>query len=126
MFGVVDAASRKLRTRGVNLGIVPQNLYEFWATATRPISANGLGLTISETESELVKIKSAFRLFLDHSSLLSEWESLVAKYNCHGRVSYDARIVAAMNTHSIPEVLTLNGADFARFPMIRAVDPRNV
>ncbi|NEQ66499.1 MAG: PIN domain-containing protein [Symploca sp. SIO2D2] len=37
-----------LRRQGVSLCIVPQNLIEFWAVATRPISSNGLGLSIDE------------------------------------------------------------------------------
>lgn len=39
-------AYRLLRKQGEMLYIVPQNLIEFWAVATRPPKANGLGLTI--------------------------------------------------------------------------------
>src|SRR5438128_1892676 len=31
--------------RGEDLFVVPQNLVEFWAVATRPFTANGLGLS---------------------------------------------------------------------------------
>src|SRR5947209_20563162 len=48
--GVARAAVQTLRGRGERLIIVPQNLYEFWAVATRPAGpppagANGLGMT---------------------------------------------------------------------------------
>jgi hypothetical protein len=37
-------ALAKLRVRNETLCIVPQNLIEFWAVATRPINKNGLGM----------------------------------------------------------------------------------
>jgi len=43
------AARRAIHTlfaKGERLVIVPQNLYEFWAIATRMPGANGLGLTV--------------------------------------------------------------------------------
>ena len=41
-------AVRSLNRRGHDLVIVPQNLYEFWAVATRPVANNGLGMTPAE------------------------------------------------------------------------------
>jgi hypothetical protein len=35
-------------------------------------------------------------------------ELLVEAYACHGRASYDARLVAAMRTHGITRLLTFN------------------
>ena len=48
------------------------------------------------------------------------------QYQCHGRVPFDARIVAAMNTHSITRLLTFNLPDFARYPGLTALDPATV
>ena len=52
--GVARAAINSYRARGDRLVIVPQNLYEFWAVATRlpgppPSGGNGLG---SRTEGD--------------------------------------------------------------------------
>lgn len=44
---------RVLRTSGHIPAIVPQNLYEFWVVATRPIAVNGLGMTSGDAELEL-------------------------------------------------------------------------
>ena len=55
----VDAISA-LRTIGDDLCIVPQNLIEFWAVATRPLSANGLEMTIAQAHSELAASKVSF------------------------------------------------------------------
>ena len=51
--GVARAAIQNYRSRGERLIVVPQNLYEFWAVATRPLGAppaggNGLGMTAGQ------------------------------------------------------------------------------
>lgn len=123
VFATVDAAIRALHAGGEVLCVVPQNIYEFWATATRPITANGLGMSASECQIEVSRVKRLFRLLPDLPPLFSEWEGLVRTYACHGRVSYDARLVAAMRTYGLAQLLSFNRADFARFPGITALDP---
>lgn len=49
-----------LRSGGDVLCIVAQNLHEFWAIATRPRPANGLGLTIAECRVEILRIRRVF------------------------------------------------------------------
>jgi predicted nucleic acid-binding protein len=122
-FATVDAAITTLHARGEVLCVVPQNIYEFWAAATRPTAANGLGLTIPECQAQVARIKRLFRLLADLPMLLAEWEALVGAHSCSGRASFDARLVAAMQTHGVTRILTLNGADFARFPGIVVLDP---
>ena len=125
-FATVDAAITTLHAAGGTLCVVPQNLYEFWASATRPTVANGLGLTISECQGEIARIKRHFRLLADPPDLLIEWERLVGAHACAGRVSFDARLVAAMMTHGMTHILTFNRADFARFPGINVLNPAAV
>ena len=94
----------------------------FWATATRPIASNGLGLSVPECQVQVARVKRLFRLLPDLPTLFAEWEALVGAHSCYGRVSYDARLVAAMRTHGITRLLTFNGADFARFPGLTILD----
>ena len=115
-YATVDAAIEALRAGGELLCVVPQNFYEFWASATRPTSANGLGLSVAECRVQVDRIKQAFRLLPDDDGLFDEWDALVGAYSCRGRVSFDARLVAAMRTHGVTRLLTFNGSDFARFP----------
>jgi predicted nucleic acid-binding protein len=122
-FAAVDRAINALHGSGEVLCVVPQNIYEFWATATRPVVANGLGLSASECQDEVGRVKRLFRLLSDLPPLFNEWEVLVAAHACLGRVSYDARLVAAMRTHGITQLLTLNTSDFARFPGLTILDP---
>ena len=57
MHATARDAVAALRQGGDTLFIVPQNLYEFWVVATRPIAANGLGLTAAEADAELAASK---------------------------------------------------------------------
>jgi predicted nucleic acid-binding protein len=118
----VDAVST-LRTGGDELCIVPQNLIEFWAVATRPLNVNGLEMTIARAQVELVRIKSFFRYFPDTPSVYDEWERLVTNRAVSGKNTYDARIAAAMIVHGITHLLTFNGSDFKRYPEITVISP---
>jgi predicted nucleic acid-binding protein len=82
-------------------------------------------LTVDECLCEVVTLKIVFDFLPDHPNLYPEWETLVVASACHGRVSYDARIVAAMRTHGITTILSFNGADFVRFSGIAVIDPRS-
>lgn len=125
-FSTVHRAVKALHAKGEVLCVVPQNIYEFWAVATRPTAANGLGLSVPECQAQVARIKRLFRLLQDSWDLLNAWEGLVAACSCHGRVSYDARLVAAMRTHGLTKLLTTNEADFARFPGLAILDPATV
>ena len=60
---IARVAIKALAARGHELHLVPQNLVELWVVATRPESQNGLGLSIMEATSELMRLKSMFPLF---------------------------------------------------------------
>lgn len=116
----------KLKKQGEFLCIIPQNIIEFWAVATRPLDKNGLGLSITQAEEESEKLKKIFILELDTPQIFTEWESLVIKYQVMGKQVHDARLVAAMVAHNITHLLTFNVDDFKRFLDIVVVDPRSV
>jgi predicted nucleic acid-binding protein len=126
LHGTALNAVRRLEGRGDTCCIVPQNLYEFWAVATRPIAVNGLALTVAEAASEVAYIRKSFLLHRDPPQLLDEWQQLVIANSCLGKPSHDARIVAAMNVHAIKQILTFNGSDFTRFSGIIILDPEVV
>ena len=114
---VAMAAVGKLRSAGESLVIFPQTVYEFWSTATRPPRVNGLGLTVPACLGELTRLRQSFLLLPDHPDLFDEWFTLVVQQQCVGKVSYDARIVAAMRTHSVTRILTFNTGDFTRYTL---------
>ena len=119
----VRRALASLHQRGEELWIIPQNLIEFWAVATRPLANNGLGLTIDEAARETKKLKKLFKLRADAPAIFAEWERLVIRHRVAGKPTHDARLVAAMVAHSLTHILTFNTDDFKRFsgilPLIR-------
>ncbi len=126
LYSVVDGAVTKLHGRGETLHLVPQNLYEFWAVATRPTAVNGLGLSTAECEAAVAGLKRLFPLLPDQPTLFAEWESLVAAHQCQGKTVHDARLVAAMRTHGLSQFLTLNAGDFRRYPWLTILEPAAV
>src|SRR5687767_8635343 len=93
------AASRRanqvLPARGEQLAIVPQNLYEFWAIASRTPVGNGLGMTVNQTSQWLDFYQRRFLLLLDRDDLLPRWHQLVKSLSIRGFRAHDARLVAA-------------------------------
>lgn len=124
----VDArrALASLRKQGEELCIIPQNLIEFWAAATRPLAENGLGLSIDEAAREIKKLKRLFKLLSDLPTIFAEWENLVIQHRVSGKPTHDARLAAAMLTHKLTHILTFNTNDFKRFSGITAVNPVDV
>ena len=128
------AASRRavqvLFAQGERLVIVPQNLYEFWAVATRrsgppPGGQNGLGMTCGQTSQWLNYFQRRFAILTDRADLLPTWHNLVKTLATKGLKSHDARLVAAMQTHGIMRILTFNANDFKVFS-VSIIDPASV
>ena len=120
-----DAAD-KLELGGNNLCIVPQNVYEFWSVATRPIANKGLGLSVVEVQSEVARFQRLFIFFEDRPAIFTTWENLVALHAIIGKNAHDARLVAAMAVHGITHLLTFNQQDFQRFTNITVLTPADV
>jgi predicted nucleic acid-binding protein len=106
--------------------IIPQNLIEFWAVATRPRLQNGLGLSVDETASQIAYFKFVFMLLPDSNEIFLERERLVGQHQVVGKQVYDARLVAAMSVHHLTHLLTFNAGDFKRFTDITAVSPTTI
>jgi predicted nucleic acid-binding protein len=117
---------KTLKKRSEKLYIVPQNLIEFWVVATRPVKVNGLGLSFEQATLEIEDIKHIFSLYQDTPAIYTQWERLIRKYQVMGKKSHDARLVAAMITHNIDNILTFNTDDFLRYSEIIPVDPRTI
>jgi predicted nucleic acid-binding protein len=120
------AAVERLKRDGHDCQIVPQNLYEFWVVATRPLENNGLGLDAAKAEDAIREWMSFFRLRLDERGIFRNWFQLVAAYQVRGKTGHDARLVAAMQRHGLTNLLTFNGPDFVRFSSIRVYTPTDV
>lgn len=116
----------RLQGRGEAVYVATQNLIELWSVATRPTSANGLGMTPAEANAELDRIEGLFPLLQDMPTIYQHWRQLVAGLSVMGRQAHDARLAALMEVHAVTHILTFNTEDFRRYPGITAVDPREV
>jgi predicted nucleic acid-binding protein len=111
---------------GCELCLVPQVHYEFWVVATRSLTQNGLGMSVTEAEKSLERLTlPLFRILRDERAIYRYWGDLVNRYAIHGKAAHDARLVAAMLRDGIRQILTFNTADFKRYSEIEVVDPRD-
>ena len=129
-FLVADNAVAKLRGRGDIVYACPQNCTEFWAVATRPLSANGLGFTPAEAEIQLAKIEYLFPLLPDIPAIYAEWRRLVTLAGVSGKPTHDARLMAVAIVHGMDNLLTFNTSDFTRFapfaPSVTVIDASTI
>jgi len=119
-------AVASLRRAGDLLRLAPQNLYEFWVLATRPLENNGLGFSLEEARSELARLQMLYGILDETPEVYAEWTRIISAMEVRGKTGHDARLVAIMNVHRIDHILTFNTADFARYPHLNILSPSQV
>jgi predicted nucleic acid-binding protein len=120
------AALKNLRRQNHTFYILLQNISEFWNVCTRPIDKNGLGLSISKTDSHLKRFERLFNFLPDTEEVYRNWRELVVKHSVLGVQVHDAKIVASMKAHNIQILLTFNPQDFKRYADVKAVEPKDI
>jgi len=120
-----------LRSRGEQLAIFPQNIFEFWTTATRgsgapPAGQNGLGLSVFLADKWVDYFQKRFAMLPDKEQILPLWRDLVRVHKITGQKCHDVRIVAAMQSYGIADLLTFNLKDFRRFSFLNLIDPQSL
>jgi predicted nucleic acid-binding protein len=127
---VAQAAVAELHRRGEVLHITPQNLVEFRNFATRPISANGLGLTAFAAEGLALTFEGAFQLLEESPAIFPAWKALVQGLAVVGKQVHDARIVAVCHVYAVKQILTFNIAHISQMstfgPGVVVVHPATV
>jgi predicted nucleic acid-binding protein len=113
-------------TNGHELFITPQILIEFWAVATRPIDANGLGWSSALVQTEIERLRRLFSWLDDNDQVFSNWLQIVSGYNVQGKQVHDARLVAVMQTYQVTHLLTFNVDDFRRYQDINIWHPDQI
>lgn len=122
----IRTVMRALRSRGVEFQLVPQNLFELWVVATRPVAQNGLGWSTDEAAAEVRRLKGVFTVLPDSAAIYDVWEELVVRNRVSGKPAHDARLVAAMIVHGVRSILTFDRTGFSRFAGIEVVHPADV
>jgi hypothetical protein len=86
-----------LRRQGMQPCLAAQNVVEFWAVATRPVDANGLGMSCAWAAAQIARMKRFFVILTESADVQPEWERLVVQHTVSGKKVHDARLVATMN-----------------------------
>ena len=120
-YGRVTARLQQFMIDGEELAICPQNLYEFYTAATRPIASRGLGFTKQQALAEMENLKTTYTLIDDPTNLYSDWEKIITQYDVSGKQAHDARLVAFMQGVAIDTFYTNNVQDFNRYTDIITV-----
>jgi len=127
---IAASAVAELHRRGEVLHITPQNLIEFRNFATRPVSANGLGLGSSAAEGLASTFEAAFPLLAETADIYPAWKTIVGAIGVIGKQVHDARLVAVCHVNSVTHLLTFNVQHFVRMasvgPGVVVVDPATV
>ena len=123
---VAASAIHELKKHDFELVIVPQNLYEIWVIATRNLALNGFGMSVSDTSLLQEKCIQQFRLLRDERGIFDHWSQIVSSNQVIGKSAHDARLVAAMVKHSVPNILTFNVQDFKWHPQIKTFGPSDI
>ena len=123
----VRAVLKLLWARNVELVMTPQNAVEFWNVSARPVTARGgFGHSPAKTRARLLAIERICRVLPETSATYVEWKRLVVAHSIIGVSVHDARIVAQMAVWKVGQIVTLNTADFHRFPGIVVQTPREL
>ena len=118
------ASLRKLREENHVPCLVPQNIYEFWVVATRPIASNGLGMSVGDAKTEIDRFSSGlFNLMLDERAIFERWKDLVTRYSVTGKTAHDARLAAAMLRHKVTHLLSFDKSGFSRYKELTVIEP---
>lgn len=120
----------ELHRRGEQLKVAPQNLIEFRSVATRPILADGSGLSSAQASAKMSIFETAFPMLAENPSIYPSWKGVVGALAVVGKQVHDARLVVTCHVHGVSHLLTFNVAHFARLsaygPGLLVVDPANV
>lgn len=103
-----------------------QVMIEYWAVATRPEEANGLGLSTAEARADLDEIRSLIPCLVEPPDIGDQLLQLAASHKVIGRQVHDARLVALMLHHDVRRIVTLNTDDFRRFSAVEAISPESL
>jgi predicted nucleic acid-binding protein len=127
LHGVIRQAVGVIVGRGDVPVAAHQNFAELWNVCTRPTTARGgLGLAISVADIRLASAEQRFGRLAESPGQYGRWRNLVVAHSVRGKQVHDARLAVMMLAHGVTHILTLNGADFTRYPGITVLAPASV
>jgi predicted nucleic acid-binding protein len=117
--------ARKLIARGRFVGLPGatsgQVIREYLVVATRPLSANGLGLNPADALGNIGKMTRHLQFCEESESVSLRLRGLVGARDISGKAIHDANIVATLMEQGIELLATENPEDFAGYPGVETL-----
>lgn len=88
---------------------------EYLVVATRPVEANGLGLTSAAALANIREFQSCVQRLDENTDVAERLLRLAGTHCLTGKRIHDANIVATMEAHGLARIRTNNPDDFAPF-----------
>jgi predicted nucleic acid-binding protein len=105
--------ARRLVESHPALALAAQVIREYLVVATRPISANGLGLSTPDALENVREFRRGIRLLPEERPILPAFLALVEHTSCAGKRIHDVHLVATARVHRVQAIVSLNAADLA-------------
>jgi predicted nucleic acid-binding protein len=119
---VAARAIRSVHQAGAMLWLSRQVLREYLAVLTRP-QFWGNPQPIGRLITEVRQLQAQVRVAEDGADVTEQLLALLAQFPSGGKQVHDANIVATMQAHGIPRLLTHNEDDFVRYAAVITVVP---
>jgi predicted nucleic acid-binding protein len=116
------ARLNELAAGGAEVWISRQVLREYLSAMTKPGVLTGT-IPITSLAADVQKFENYFQVAEDGPPVTVFLIGLICTIQVLGKQIHDANIVATMQAHGIPKLLTHNTADFARYSSIITVVP---
>jgi len=113
---------RAAREGGYTLALSGQIMREYLVVATRPVEANGLGMSPADALHNVESFAARAVLCDETEAVSARLRALVGTYALSGKRIHDANVVATMAEHDIGWLITENRQDFEVFREIRTLD----
>jgi predicted nucleic acid-binding protein len=120
---IAEEAIEHLIAREESVFISTQVLVEFWAVATRPESANGLGWSTATAADAIHALRAQFPLLNETPGLPDRCFELVCRFQVAGKRTHDARLAALLIEHGVRQLLTFNTTGFPPAWGVEATHP---
>jgi predicted nucleic acid-binding protein len=117
-----QSATRFLDTDERRLALTPQIVREYLAVATRPLDANGFGLSGQDAADNVQQLLEDMDLLSESSASTRRLTDLVGSGSAAGRQVHDANIVAVALAHGASTIVTDDARYFARFADVIEVE----
>lgn len=109
--------------RGLHLVVNGQVIREYLVVATRPVDANGLGMTPEDAATNVERILRRVDVLDETVAVAEQLCALTTTRMVRGKRIHDANLVATMLVHGVEHLLTAaNAGDFRDFSEINIVD----